>query len=412
MAPLITRHATDTVDELIGSAYPVVKKVAQNIGHVKRVSEYMTEVSGVFQHVQHVYGIYNNIETIKQLNESIDGIIGIVEHLAWSWDASAGTFPGGGTAQAGASYIVSVAGTVDGVSFNINDRVIAIADNASTTTFAANWFKADYTDQVLSVAGLVGAISDADLKTALGWAAAFAAKLDLTGGALTGALSITHNTTDPFIINARGAAGSFGAMIQQRSRDNAGADSAVQLNDTLGGLNVRGYGATGFSATGRGAFSFKAAENWSDAAQGTRFALEVTPIGSTTRGEVLTVEADGTLTSKGTEMSPLIRQTIINAAYTTILSDGGKHMYHPATDTTARTVTIAANASVPYPIGTAITFDNDFGAGVMTIAINTDTLVLVGTAGSTGSRTLASGGQATAVKVTATRWRISGVGLT
>lgn len=81
--------------------------------------------------------------------------------LKGSWDASAGTFPGGGTAQAGASYIVSVAGTVNSVTFNVGDRIIAILDNASTTVFAANWFKADYTDQVLSVFGRVGAVVSA-----------------------------------------------------------------------------------------------------------------------------------------------------------------------------------------------------------------------------------------------------------
>ncbi len=79
--------------------------------------------------------------------------------LKGSWDASAGTFPGGGTAQAGASYIVSVAGIVGGVQFNIDDRAIAITDNASTTVYAANWFKADYTDQVLSVNGQTGAVT-------------------------------------------------------------------------------------------------------------------------------------------------------------------------------------------------------------------------------------------------------------
>lgn len=79
--------------------------------------------------------------------------------LRGSWDASSGSFPGSGTAQAGDSYIVSVAGTVDGVVFSQNDRVIAITDNASTVTFAANWFKADYTDQVLSVAGKTGAVT-------------------------------------------------------------------------------------------------------------------------------------------------------------------------------------------------------------------------------------------------------------
>ncbi|RWL19724.1 MAG: hypothetical protein EOR57_14115 [Mesorhizobium sp.] len=112
------------------------------------------------------------------------------------------------------------------------------------------------------------------------------------------------------------------------------------------------------------------------------------------------------------QLSSLIRQNSQSAAYTLVLTDSGKHIYHPAADTTARIWTIPANASVAFPIGTAVTFDNDFGAGVITIAITSDTLVLVGTVGSTGSRTLASGGQATAIKVTATRWRISGTGLT
>lgn len=101
----------------------------------------------------------------------------------------------------------------------------------------------------------------------------------------------------------------------------------------------------------------------------------------------------------------------VSAAYTLALADAGAVVYHPPSDTTARTWTIPANASVAFPIGSVITIDNDIGAGALTIAITSDTLVLVG-AGSTGSRTLAAGGQATAVKVTATRWRISGVGLT
>ena len=97
-----------------------------------------------------------------------------------------------------------------------------------------------------------------------------------------------------------------------------------------------------------------------------------------------------------------------SASYTTVAADANGCIYHPAADTTARTFTIAANSSVPYALGTAITFDNDAGAGALTIAITSDTLVLVGAAGSTGSRTLAAGGQATALKVGATRWRING----
>jgi len=40
------------------------------------------------------------------------------------WDASAGTYPSSSGLRAGAFYIVSVAGTVGGVSFSINDKII------------------------------------------------------------------------------------------------------------------------------------------------------------------------------------------------------------------------------------------------------------------------------------------------
>lgn len=106
-----------------------------------------------------------------------------------------------------------------------------------------------------------------------------------------------------------------------------------------------------------------------------------------------------------------IPQNSQSAAYTCVATDAGKHLLHPSADTTARTFTIPANASVAYATGTAITFVNQNGAGVVTIAITSDTLRLAG-AGTTGSRTLAANGVATAIKITATEWIISGVGLT
>lgn len=106
-----------------------------------------------------------------------------------------------------------------------------------------------------------------------------------------------------------------------------------------------------------------------------------------------------------------IPQNSKSAAYTLVLADAGKHIYHPSADVTARIWTIPANSSVAFPIGTAVTFINDTSGGVITIAITTDTLVLAG-AGTTGSRSLAANGVATAVKMTATRWIISGTGLT
>ena len=105
-----------------------------------------------------------------------------------------------------------------------------------------------------------------------------------------------------------------------------------------------------------------------------------------------------------------IPQNSQSAAYTLVLGDAGKHIFHPSSDANARTFTIPANSSVAYPIGTAITFIN-MTAAVVTIAITTDTMYL-SSAGSTGSRSLARYGSATAIKIDSTNWLISGSGLT
>lgn len=106
-----------------------------------------------------------------------------------------------------------------------------------------------------------------------------------------------------------------------------------------------------------------------------------------------------------------ITQNSQSTAYTTVLTDAGKAIYHPSADTTARTFTIDSNANVAYPVGTTITFVNENAGGVITISITSDTMRLAG-AGTTGNRTLAANGIATAYKMTSTSWLISGVGLT
>jgi hypothetical protein len=133
---------------------------------------------------------------------------------------------------------------------------------------------------------------------------------------------------------------------------------------------------------------------------GTTEALSVsdTPFGGT----------GSTFLEVGTRITP---QNSQSAAYTCVLADSGCHILHPAADTTARTFTIPANSSVTYPVGTALTFINQNGAGTITIAITTDTMRLAG-AGTVGSRTLAANGMATAIKIAATEWIISGSGLT
>lgn len=98
-----------------------------------------------------------------------------------------------------------------------------------------------------------------------------------------------------------------------------------------------------------------------------------------------------------------------SAAYTLVAADVGKSIVHPLSDNNARTFTIPANGTVAFPVGTTITFVNM--VNTVTISITTDTMYLAGV-GTTGSRTLAAFGVATAIKVDTTTWIISGNGLT
>jgi len=133
----------------------------------------------------------------------------------------------------------------------------------------------------------------------------------------------------------------------------------------------------------------------------------VTPaLGTPASGILSSCTVDGT-DSVGFRNIPINSQ---NAAYTTVLADSGKAILHPASDANARTFTIDSNANVAYPIGTAITFIN-MTSQVVTIAINSDTMNL-SAAGTTGSRSLAQYGSATAIKIGSTNWLISGSGLT
>ena len=133
----------------------------------------------------------------------------------------------------------------------------------------------------------------------------------------------------------------------------------------------------------------------------------VTPaLGTPTSGNLGSCTQDGT-TVVGFLSIP---QNSQSAAYTTVLADSGKCIFHPSTDANARVFTIAANSSVPYPIGTVIQFIN-MTSQVVTIACNTDTLTWAQTGGS-GSRSLAQYGVANVVKITSTQWLLTGTNVT
>ncbi len=204
-----------------------------------------------------------------------------------------------------------------------------------------------------------------------------------------------------------GGAGGIGDVVGPA----ASVDSEVALFDSTTGKLIKRASASGIAKLTSGVLSAVTAPAGAivgdtDAQTLSNKTLTAPVLGTPASGNLSNCTADGT-DAVGFRNIP---QNSKSAAYTTVLADAGKHIFHPSSDANARTFTIDSNANVAYPIGTAITFIN-MTSQVVTIAITSDTLTLAGS-GSTGSRSLAQYGVATAIKIGTTAWIISGTGLT
>jgi hypothetical protein len=187
---------------------------------------------------------------------------------------------------------------------------------------------------------------------------------------------------------------------------------------TLGAALPVASGGTGITSFGAGVATFLGTPSSANLATAvtdeTGSGLLVFATSPTLVTPVLGTPSSGTLsgcTVDGTDAVGF-RNTPVNsqsAAYTLVLADSGKTIFHPVADDNARTFTIPANSSVAYAVGTVVSFVNL--QNTVTIAITTDTMYLAND-GATGSRTLAEYGMASAMKVDSTSWIISGNGLT
>jgi hypothetical protein len=149
--------------------------------------------------------------------------------------------------------------------------------------------------------------------------------------------------------------------------------------------------------------------NTSQLTNGAGFLTAGSALGTPTSGILSNCTVDGT-DAVGFKNVP---QNSQSGNYTLVITDSGKHIYHPV-GASAATYTIPAASSVAFPLGTVITFVN-LAITNVTIDISSDSLYWMGS-GSTGTRTLAPYGSASILKVSGINsagvWIISGSGLT
>ena len=103
-----------------------------------------------------------------------------------------------------------------------------------------------------------------------------------------------------------------------------------------------------------------------------------------------------------------VPQNYTNTSFTLAMSDRGKHIY--TANGTAQTITIANNASVAFPIGTAISIVNQ-GAGTITIARGAGVSMYLAANSTSADRTLSTYGMASLLKVGTNTWFINGAGV-
>jgi hypothetical protein len=213
-----------------------------------------------------------------------------------------------------------------------------------------------------------------------------------------------------------------GSVTTSGSLTLGGALSGVDLTSQVTGILPVTNGGTGITSLGAGVATFLGTPSSANLASAVTdetgsgslvFATSptlVTPaLGTPASGVLSSCTVDGT-DAVGYRNIPQNAQA---GSYTLVLADSGKHVYHASGDGAA-TYTIPAASSVAYPIGTAITFVN-LSSTSISIAITTDTMYLAKD-GTTGTRTLAQYGSATAIKVSGVSssgiWLISGSALT
>jgi Chaperone of endosialidase len=111
-------------------------------------------------------------------------------------------------------------------------------------------------------------------------------------GLLEASNAANSTITPPGVVATTFSSTGTALFMGRRARGTGVAPSAVLGGDNLAAYLAQGFATTGFSGT-RGGMFVQAAENWTDAAQGTRLNFNTTSTGTITPGTKMTIDPSG-----------------------------------------------------------------------------------------------------------------------
>ena len=161
-------------------------------------------------------------------------------------------------------------------------------------------------------------------------------------------------------------------FVGRKARGTAAAPAAVQNGDVLAGVLGRGYGATNFNGTGHGGMFVRAAETWTDSAQGTSIAFNTTAIGTNVPAARMTIASNGDVgigtTNPGTTLD-IVRNgetTIVGTSFND--DDGSAVFFQRARGTQQAPAAVLAGDALGY-FGAGGYGATSFGDGVGAMAV-------------------------------------------
>ena len=330
--------------------------------------------------------------------------------LAGLTSVAATTFTGALTGNASTATALATGRTIGGVTFdgtaNIVPQTIQSVNEAADTTCFPLFISASGSQslQPLNNASLTFNASSAQLG---------AASVSVTGSAVAGnSMYLPAANTLGWSINGTGEVRLTSTALSPETSDgNALGTSSLQWSDLYlaSGALIDFANGNSVITHSSGILTVSTGD------------LRVTTAG-TNSASAVTVGGTQTLTGKTLSDSlisvttPAVRSTGYLGAPQNLALDSGNHTLTLAnsgeamdkTTASARTLTIPANGTTAFQIGTVICGTNE-GSGALTIQITTDTLKYEAL---TGTRTVAQNGGWWLRKIAATEWRLYGTNIT